>query len=502
MSGTIDQAIDLMRLFWHRRWMIFASAALFCLIGWPIVALLPNVYQSNAKVYLEADSMLRPLLKGLAVQSEARQEFANVARRTLLTRPNLLKVARDTDLDLQARDPEELEKLLIKIEKNIEVTGSNRENIYDISYADKDPELAKKVVEALLNIFMEGTLSAARQDTDVTQRFLVEQIAEYQQRLEEAEERLKRFRQENIGLMPSETGGYFQRLEAAKSAMEDARLNMSEAVNRRNELKIQLNRARSGETVGGEAGGGLVDERIAASQKRLDELRMIYTDQHPDVIAVKKNIEELKQQAAGEANKGVPTVQQNPAYHELTVELGKAEAEVASLQVRYQEYARRVEKLRALIDTIPAVEAELAKLNRDYNINKENYEALVSRRESAKIAQDVEKSTDQIQFRIIEPARVPILPSGPKRPLLYTVVLLAGLGLGLVVAYLLSEIKVTFYNARRLRESTGLPVLGTVSKVRTQAQMHQSVIDVAVYFAGLLVLLAVYGGLMYRSLVH
>ncbi len=503
MSGTLDQIVELIRLFWHRRWLIFASALLVSIIGWPIVTLLPSVYQSNAKVYLEADSMLRPLLKGLAVQSDARQEFANVARRTLLTRTNILKVARDTDLDLQARDPEELEKLLINIENKIEVTGSNRENIYDISYSDKDPEMAKKVVEALLNIFMEGTLSAARQDTDVTQRFLMEQITEYQQRLEEAEERLKRFKQENIGLMPSETGGYFQKLETSKAAMEDARLNMSEAVNRRDELRRQLARASGGETVDGVTSGP-VDARISEFQKRLDELRMVYTDQHPDVIAVKKNIEDLERQKqdAAAGQKSAPTIVQNPAYHELNVELGKAEAEVASLQVRYHEYARRVEKLRTLIDTIPAVEAEFAKLNRDYSINKENYEALVSRRESAKIAQDVEKSTDQIQFRIIEPARVPILPAGPNRPLLYSVVLIAGLAIGVAVAYLLSEIKLTFYNARRLREATGLPVLGTITKVRTPAQIYRSAVDVAVYFLGLLVLLAAYGGLMYWSLVH
>lgn len=501
MNDTFEPILDLMKIFLRKRWNVVCVSFLVCALGWPSVYLMPDIFEANAKVYLDTESMLRPLLKGLAVQSDVRQEFVNVARRTLLSRPNMVKVARETDLDLQAKTPAEMEILLKTLGEEIEVTGSGRENIYHISYRNKNPQIAKKVVESLLNIFMEGALNASRQDTDVTQRFLEDQIRDYQRRLEEAESKLKVFKQKNIGMMPTESGGYFQKLDVAKSQMETARLQLNETKKRRDELRSQLQQMETGQEV------VIRDEaiamRIAALETRLNELLLVYTEQHPDVIAVKRNLSDLLVNQGGGASENIQisreALSQNRAYHDLKVELGKSEADAASLEVRYDEYKKRVRALQSLIDTIPEVEAELVKLSRDYDINKANYEALVARRESAKISQDVETSTDQIQFKVVEPPHVPILPAAPKRPLLFTMVLILGVGAGMFYAYVVATIKPTVNSVRHLRSVTGLPVLGAVTYVQSPGKRAGRVMLNGSFWLACAALLLGYAIIMYMQ---
>jgi len=518
MNETARELYDYARLFWEKRWYVFGVASLVCALGWPVAMLLPNSYEVSSKVYLDTQSMLTPLLRGLAVDSDATLEFVNVARRTLLSRPNLVQVARETDLDLQAETPEEMEVLLQELQKDILVSGSGRDHIYQILYENKDPQLAKRVVESLLNIFMEGALTAGRQDTDDSQRFIEEQILIYQERLEAAELRLQKFKQTHVGKMPDEAGDYFSRLAQVRVESKDAELQLSEARERRLALKRQLvilNRemAQGGVSAAVEGySNESLDARIESLEARLDELLLLYTERHPDVVSAKSSLGELRlkrdierkefleEQSLMPKNSITPQVR-NPAIFDLQFELGKAEALVASLAVRHREYQKRVNELKNLINTIPEVEAELAKLNRDYLVNKTNYDALVTRRESAKISHDAERSTDQIQFNVIEPPLVPILPSGPNRIALYSAVYFLALAAGLGFAYLLSMMSPVVTSVKQLRGLTGLPVLGGVGYVYTPEQLTKRKIALVGYLFAQLALFVVFLGLLVSVLI-
>ncbi|VAW84736.1 hypothetical protein MNBD_GAMMA18-1945, partial [hydrothermal vent metagenome] len=281
MNETARELYDYARLFWEKRWYIFGVASLVCALGWPVAMLLPNSYEVSSKVYLDTQSMLTPLLKGLAVDSGATLEFVNVARRTLLSRPNLVQVARETDLDLQAETPEEMEVLLQELQKDILVSGSGRDHIYEILYENNDPQLAKRVVESLLNIFMEGALTAGRQDTDDSQRFIEDQISIYQERLEAAELRLQKFKQVHVGKMPDEAGGYFSRLAQIRVETKDAELQLNEAREGRLALKRQLVILNREMMQGGVPAAAekysneSLDARIESLETRLDELLLL-----------------------------------------------------------------------------------------------------------------------------------------------------------------------------------------------------------------------------------
>ena len=173
--------------------------------------------------------------------------------------------------------------------------------------------------------------------------------------------------------------------------------------------------------------------------------------------------------------------------------MGEAEASVVALQVRVKEYQRRVNELKNKVDTIPKVEAELSRLNRDYAVNKTNYETLVARRESAIISEQAQQSSDTVKFKVIDPPRVSLSPVGPNRILFDTAVLFGGLFIGCVFAVFLSQIKPTFEHRGTVMEVVGLPVLGSVSMVWSQRQRIKNKLEVFSFGLVFVILLLLYG---------
>ncbi|MFN2349111.1 MAG: XrtA system polysaccharide chain length determinant [Thioalkalivibrio sp.] len=497
---------------WRYRWLALGLAWAICIAGWLHVSQMPDQYQASARVHVDTDSMLRPLLRGLAVDTNIR-ERVNFMTRTLLTRPNLEKVARITDMHLDARTDAQMDGVIARLRSGISILGSDEHNLYTLSYSDANPERAHAVVQALLTIFVESALGDTRVDSDMAQRFIDQQIAEYEQRLGAAEQRLANFRRDNVGMLPGERGDYYQRMQQAQSQLEDARLRLREAENRRDEVQRQL---AGEEPTFGIVGGGLpqaatsaLDGRIQNMEQRLDEMLLSYTEQHPDVISLRRtlrNLERQKQQELAllaESRSGMadPQLDSNPVYQQMRMTLSNAEVEVSSLRVRVQEYQAQVDELQRMVDTIPNIEAELKRLDRDYSVNRENYEQLLRRRESASMSQSVEDRGEQVQFRVVDPARVPLSPSGPNRPMLFAAVLFLGLVAGAGLAFVVAQLRPVFDDRRLLNALTGFPVLGTVTQVmdrRTRIRERVELMSFASVTGALLVafgLMVMLGGL-------
>ena len=391
MYETLALLHKYLRMVWRFRWAALMMSAVVCITGWTSVLILPNMYEVTAKVYLDTKSVLRPLLKGIAVDTSSQDE-ALVMQRTLLVRPNLEQVARKTDMDLLAETPADFERLLQRLSEKIQVQGTRRDNIFVISYSNKDSKLATRVVDSLLNLFVERSLGESRKDSSKSREFIDSQIKEYEARLIAAENRMKEFKRQNVGLMPSDGKTYYNRLEDLVGQTAEANLELKEAEQRRDELRRQL--ATVGDLLESNTNVDIsvsvehpLDERILEIETRLDELLLQYTERHPDVIQNRAVLERLTAQRdeelaeyaeqAGVDDSQVSREQaENPIFQELKVGLGATEAEVAALRVRVEEYKQRQAELTELVDTIPKVEAELTKLNRDYEIDQRNYELM------------------------------------------------------------------------------------------------------------------------------
>jgi polysaccharide chain length determinant protein (PEP-CTERM system associated) len=496
MNEQILTLINHIRSAWRFRWQALLTTWLVALIGWGVVFILPDKYESTASVYVDTENVLRPLLKGLAVETDMQQRL-QLMTHTLLNNENLEKVIRETDLDLQATTVEERQALIAKLNKSIKIDTQQRENFYTISYTNKDPYIAKKVVETLLNIFVEAALGDTRMESDTAQKFLGAQIKEYEKRLVAAENRLTEFKRKNVDTMPGQSGGVFNQLQTAQSELRDVELELKEAQIRRDELQRQFQTTRAEEEARRRQGQAVAEtptgKRILAMETRLDELRLRYTEEHPAVQELKDSIAALKAQASNESTAGRPSNQANSsALEELKLAFRQAEVNLTAIRSRRNEYKKRIDELKQKLDTLPQVEAELTRLNRDYDVNRTNYQELVQRLESARMSQQADQAGDNVKFRIVEPPKVPLLPVGPKRILLSIGVLLAGLLVGGGAAFLISKAKPVYYDPNRLRNDTGFPVVGQVSRVRTTSVALKRRIEVMGFSAGLSVLFIIF----------
>lgn len=506
MDQLLQQILGYAKATWHRRWWGVAVAWLVCIVGWTWVMMIPDRFQASARVYVDTQTLLKPLLSGLAAEPNVEQQIKLMTRQ-LVSRPTLEKVARMTDLDVKAKTPEQTEGMLNDLAGKISIADAGRENLYTISYQDADADLAKKVVQSLLTIFVETSLGKTREDISSSQRFIEEQLQQYQQKLTDAENALKEFKQKHIGMMPGQGGDYYAKLAEVSAQLRQAQLDQQEATNRRNQLKRQLIDEEPELTAAAAAASSNpeIDGRIQALQKQMDQLRLQYTDLHPDVQATKRLVEKLEAEKTAELaqrkkDPGGAKIQ-NPVYQQLTIAIAEADATVSAMGARVAEYQRRFGELRSASGMIPQVEQEYTQLMRDYDVYRQNYDALLKRRESVTMSGEVESKTDTVDFRVIDPPFVPSQPAWPNRPLLLSLVTLGGLGAGIAMAFLLSQLRRTVTDRRVLRELTGLPLLGAVSRVETDESRRRKRKGLLTYLATLGSLIAAYGAVMVVQLV-
>ena len=477
MQQTIEQLLQYLYGIWHYRWYMLVAAWIIGPIGWLVVLNIPNTYESTAQVYVDTDTILKPLLKGLSVDSLDVSEQLGLMAKELLSRPNLERVVRKVDLDIYATTPVEKEAALSRLQANTEIRALRTHrtprptppNLYVLSVKNGDPNLAYKIVQAMLDIFVEGTLSGSRSDSIVARKFLDKEISEYEEKLIAAENRLREFQKKNVKSLPAQGSSYYQRLNVAQSNLEAVDLELREEQFRRNELMRQLSGSSARRQIIGQNGSATlspIDQRIMNLQTRLDDLLLSYTEEHPDVSEVKNSLAELekKKQTELELTSGNDRANsQNPVYQQLKLALGEVEANIAAIQVRRDEYKNRVQELQKQVETLPQIEADLLALNRDYTVNKANYDSLLERRASAKMSAAIEQTGEQVKIKVIEPPVVPLSPSSPNRPMLISVVLILAIGAGVAIAFFMAQIKAVFYSQQDIHHDIGLPVIGTVS---------------------------------------
>lgn len=182
MDELIAQLLVYIKGTWKYRWVSITIAWLVSIIGWAVVHQLPDDYEASARIHVDTQNILRPLMAGMTVSPNPEQQVA-IMSRTLISRPNVERVTRMVDLDVKVTDDIAYDKLVTALMKDIKLGAAGRENLFTISYSHKDPKLAKDIVQSLLTIFVEGGLENKKQDSTSALRFLDQQIASYEEKL-------------------------------------------------------------------------------------------------------------------------------------------------------------------------------------------------------------------------------------------------------------------------------------------------------------------------------
>ncbi|HVS22987.1 MAG TPA: XrtA system polysaccharide chain length determinant [Gammaproteobacteria bacterium] len=519
MDELLTEIISQARSAWRFRWYGVAVAWGVALLGWGVVAYLPDIYEGSTRIYVDTSSVLKPLLNKQIVASDIETRLLYV-RQALLGKEYLERVANENGLFAGAKDAIDREGVIDELRDKIwiDAVQASREptlrpdgtrdtsSIFTISYRHRNPTVALGVVTTVLNLLQEATLGENRENTETAARFLDARIGEYENRLQQSEQALADFRKANSGRLPGEQGSYFERMQKERDTLQETKRKLNLAESKRNRLQEQLRGevpvVNADNPGAKEPPPNSLDARIRDRHAELDRLLLQYTEKHPDVIATRAALEQLEKQRADQLralgvnnpDQQLSTLGSNPVYQALQISLNEAELDVATLQADIRDREQHLKELQGLINEVPEVEAELTRLNRDYNTVREQYLALTQSRETEKLSRKA-SDTDQTEFRVLNPPATSSTPVAPRRLLLLAAVLAAAFGACGGLCYVLAQVKPVFGTAKSLRDFVGLPVLGTVSRAMVigaaRVQRRLALMSFSAAMASLIVLFGV-----------
>src|SRR3954467_12150287 len=352
MHELVRQVVIDVRAMWRYRWLGVLTAWLVAAVGATLVMWLPDRYEASARIFVNTETFLKRLMAVSTLEPNIDQRIA-ILSRVVISRPNVEKLMSLAGIEAQTRTKEQYEDRADELSKALKINATGRDNVFTLSYRDRDPELAKRMVELFTSLFVESGKGTKTNDTDAAKKFIEEQIGIYEKRLQEAEARLKEFRLRNLGMSPGEGRDYFSSMQEANAQLNQAQLQLREAEHSRDALRQELARelALAEPKAGAETPGARtaresiveMDGRIDAMRRALDVLLQKYTDNHPDVVGARRVLAELEDQRremlASRKKEGVPLIAASDAsspkaYEQIKLALAQAEATVASLRTR------------------------------------------------------------------------------------------------------------------------------------------------------------------------
>ncbi|QPD00140.1 XrtA system polysaccharide chain length determinant [Qipengyuania soli] len=466
MQEVFDEIRSALHTVWNRRWLALAVAWGVCVLGWLLVALIPNSYESRARIYVELDDVLS---KQLDISGEGQQAITKV-RQTLTSAVNLEKVIRQTRLGEKVETQREMQRAVDNLTEKVVVKNS-QDNLFELtatigdsSFSDaENAALAQDVVQKLIDIFREENVAGNRGQVADTIVFLDQQLDDRKKELEAAEQRRLGFEAQHPDLIGGTTT-VSSRINSMRDEMRGVDADIAAAQSALAAINGQLSSTPRSITMPGESGGAR--GALAQAQSQLSAMRARgLTDSHPDVQAQKRQVEALREQAAGEpaGAGGSP----NPAYTSLVSIKAERQANVQALQARKAALQADISGLIASQADEPAVAAEANRISRDYEVLKEKYDELLKNREEMRLRGQVETERSAFQFEVIDPPTAPRKPAAPNRPLLLIGVLIAGIAAGCGAAFAMGLLRSSFTTAEKLERVLDLPVIGTVSRSMT-----------------------------------
>ena len=469
MNAIYDEIRLACHAIWTRRWIALAVAWGLCVLGWLVVSQLPSRYESKARVFVQVRSILPDALGAPGQQQD--QKAVDTIRQTLVSAVNLEKVVRGTDLANTVSSDRDVADRVQGLAQAIKVE-SQQENLFQITTGAPSPKLARDITQKLIDIFVEQNLAGDRTQSTQSLRFLDAQLAQRQRQLQDAEAKRADFQNRYLGSLPG-TGTVSDRISAARTQMAQVDSDLAAAQSSLAAVAGQMaGTPQSVAGAGGVPGAGPARARLLAIQGQLADARgRGYTDNHPDVVALKQQLAIAQAAAAREpmAGGGGGSVD-NPAYLSLQAMLADKQSTVAALQMRKRQLQGDLDQLNAKLADDPSVAAEQGEIDRNYTVLKAQYDQLLAQREQVNLRAQAQTQTDAVKFSVIDPPTVPRTPTAPNRPLLLSGVLVAGLLAGFGAAFAMGQVQATFPTAQRLEKVSGMTVIGSVGEMLTRRQ--------------------------------
>lgn len=468
MDGLYDQLRIAVHQVWRRRWLAVAVAWGVAVLGWVVIALIPNSYEAKARLFVQMSSILP---NQIGITADERQNQLLRLKQTLTSNENLVRVVRRTDLNALAGSESELGGVVTSLRTRIAIVANPdgmleitaRSNISGFSNA-QNARTAAATVQGLVDLFIEQNLSGDRRETGQSLQFLDEELRRRETQLAEAEQRRVEFEQRFSGLLPG-SGTITERMSAARAELGNIEQQIIAAQGSINAMRGQLE--STPQNLPGAEATSTASGQLAQLEGQLAQQRARgFTDQHPDIVSLRQQIDRVRPFAAAERRNGGAGIT-NPSYISLRAMMAEREAQLAAATARRNQLQADLAQLGSRQSSEPGLAAEQERIGRDYDVLKQQYDQLLANREQVRLRSDVQTRTSPLNIQVVEPPNVPGSPAAPNRPLFLTLVLIVAIGGGVAAAFAAGQLQTTFPTETRLATVTGLPVLGTLSEVVT-----------------------------------
>ncbi|CAH2598820.1 conserved membrane protein of unknown function [Rhodovastum atsumiense] len=493
MSNIRALCYPYLTMAWRHRWWSVVLAWLICVLCWGAIMLIPSKYEVSARLYIDSDVVLTPLLKGIGLESAPANQI-DMLHRTLLSRPNIETLIARTSLKSSVASPAAMQMLAYRLANEVKVVTPAK-NLFSVTYSDSDPVRTYEVVNSLLAIFIESRSASSRNDIDGARRFLSEQIDIYAEKLKKAEVRKKEFYDSYADLLPDPAGGLshldtaIAQVASLKTQLADNRLKLvvlkKELMNTPSALSVAPDgaRARPGPTVA-------ASPDLTRAELNLEALRLRYTEQNPDVVRARELVARLR--ASGLGVNAVDTAARvipNPTYERVKNDIVEAELAAALLTQRLAAMTQERDRLQAMSREKPNVLNDYVTIKREYEEAYNGHAELLRRYEAMRLTEAADSGGDKSKVKIVDPPVVPLNPIFPRRQMLATAALALGLCVGIGLPLVLKQFDRSFHSLMEL-EDLGLPIAGGISAINKPRPLLWRAVDVSALSFALLALVA------------
>ncbi|WP_323753747.1 XrtA system polysaccharide chain length determinant [Marinobacter sp.] len=486
----------------ERKWLVLLA---FLVISFTVLSVgfvFPYKYQASVVIFVDDSNIIRPLMEGRAVTTKINDRISG-ARELLLTRSVIERLARDTTVYPDSSMEEAaVEQRIGRIRGNLFVRPRG-DSYFSIGFSSESQLETFRVAQKLAQLFIEESNDRKRKESRGAYDFIDKQVKSYEQQLAQVEQQLKEFLSENTDGTEGEANA---RLAQLRNQLELARLQRQELNARVESLQQQRGGVR--QTIRQGKTEDVYRQRISVLEERLDTLRLQYHDTYPDIVILREQIAELKKQrrahlaggqrSAGE-DEGARTF--NPLYQEITADITKARADVATIDIRISSLEKLIAEQNRRMERIQENKAQYSDLTRDLQVNREIYDDLLKRREKARVSMHLDVEGQGLSYRINEAAQYPNQPSGPRFSAFAAAGLLAGafIPFGAIAGLLQIDPRVRV--REQLEEEIGLPVLIDIPAVRTPFEKRRDRRVTVLIGVCAVLIVAVYGAIVAAAYV-
>lgn len=492
LPGKTLNPEDLLAIAWRRRWVLVFPPLLIAIASFAVSGILPKQYRSETLIRVVPQRVPESYVRS-TVRTRIEERLPSIGQQ-ILSRTQLERVMLDLNLYPEERRTNGIDAVLDQMRADVTVDLVQPES-FRVSYVASDPQIAQMVTERLASFFIQENLRDREAFAEATSGFLEAQLEDARRRLVEQEKKLEAYRLRYTGELPSQLESNLQVLNNTEMQVQAT----VESINRDRDRRLVLERLaqeleRDDQAEGSRAAdprpdapgsqmpGASLDAPLHAARASLLALQARLTPEHPDVLAAMRAVRDLEAQAEEAAQRAPAARPRAPTpadiarvnrRRDVRAEIENLDRQLANKQAEEQRLRRTIALSHRRVEAAPTRESELIALTRDYDTLKGVYTSLLSKKEEAKISENLERREIGEQFKIIDSAQIRQKPFRPDRVQLTLFGLLAGVLLGVGLTALLEHLDATFRTDEDVMSTLALPVLAMIPTMTAPGNRHE-----------------------------